>query len=229
MVFYATFNIISFISPWQFTNSCIHWFSPGLGWGCEMSCPRTHWLKNSEDPVQFEPCASRLLSPTVPLSHAGHLFRVNTWVWVAQSGVHRMEYRRSLVWSLPQSISFCWLMIVPLLGFIYLSPLTIVSTIVMWERSQWLGKNIVWGTGLTITRWQVLDSSKLNEFADNNFKFEENGSKLSKRLENIVGKGEIARNEQFLLFPQCFRKACYPGPSKGVIVWEWVKVSIAVI
>ena len=36
-------------------------------------------------------------------------------------------------------------------------------------------------------------------------------------------KGEIARNEQFLLFPQCFQKACYPGASKGVIVWEWVK------
>ena len=25
-----------------------------------------------------------------------------------------------------------------------------------------------------------------------------------KAFENIVGKGEIARNEQFLLFPQCF-------------------------
>ena len=25
-----------------------------------------------------------------------------------------------------------------------------------------------------------------------------------KSFENIVGKGEIARNEQFLLFPQCF-------------------------
>ena len=25
-----------------------------------------------------------------------------------------------------------------------------------------------------------------------------------KSLENTVGKGEIARNEQFLLFPQCF-------------------------
>ena len=25
-----------------------------------------------------------------------------------------------------------------------------------------------------------------------------------KSLENNVGKGEIARNEQFLLFPQCF-------------------------
>ena len=26
----------------------------------------------------------------------------------------------------------------------------------------------------------------------------------SKSLENTVGKGEIARNNQFLLFPQCF-------------------------
>ena len=39
-----------------------------------------------------------------------------------------------------------------------------------------------------------------------------------------MGKGEIARNEQFLLFPQCFQKACFPGASKGVIVWEWVKI-----
>ena len=29
-----------------------------------------------------------------------------------------------------------------------------------------------------------------------------------KRVENTVGKGEIARYEQFLLFPQCFQKAC---------------------
>ena len=74
----------------------------------------------------------------------------------------------------------------------------------------------------TITRRQILDSSKLKEFADDNFKFEENGRKLSKRVENTVGKGEIARYEQFLLFPQCFQKACFPGASKGVIVWEWV-------
>ena len=38
-----------------------------------------------------------------------------------------------------------------------------------------------------------------------------------------MGKGEIARYEQFLLFPLCFQKACFPGASKGVIVWEWVK------
>ena len=29
-----------------------------------------------------------------------------------------------------------------------------------------------------------------------------------KKVENTVGKGEIARYEQFLLFPQCFENAC---------------------
>ena len=63
----------------------------------------------------------------------------------------------------------------------------------------------------------------MKDFADNNFRFHENERKLSKQVENTVGKGEIARYEQFLLFPQCFQKACFPGVSKGVIVWEWVK------
>ena len=66
----------------------------------------------------------------------------------------------------------------------------------------------------------MLDSSKLKEFADDYFEFDENGRKLSKRVENTVEKGEIARYEQFLLFPQCFQKAYFPGASKGVIVWE---------
>ena len=52
----------------------------------------------------------------------------------------------------------------------------------------------------TITKRQILDSSKLKEFADDNFKFDENERKLSKRVGNTVGKGEIARYEQFLLF-----------------------------
>ena len=46
-----------------------------------------------------------------------------------------------------------------------------------------------------------------------------------KGVENTVGKGEIALYEQFLLFPQCFQKICFPGASKGVIVREWVKQS----
>ena len=66
---------------------------------------------------------------------------------------------------------------------------------------------------------KIFDWSKLKEFADDNFKFHENGRKLSKWVENTVGKGEIARYEQFLLFPQSFQKAFFPGTSKGVIVW----------
>ena len=65
-----------------------------------------------------------------------------------------------------------------------------------------------------ITRQQILDSSKLKEFADDNFKFDKNGRKLSKWVENTVGKGEIARYEQFLLFPQCFQKVLSQGRQK---------------
>ena len=37
-----------------------------------------------------------------------------------------------------------------------------------------------------------------------------------------MGKREIARYEQFLLFPQYFQKACFLEASKGIIVREWV-------
>ena len=53
---------------------------------------------------------------------------------------------------------------------------------------------------------QILDPSKLEEFADDNSKFDENDRTLSKRVENTVWKGEIAHYEQFLLFPSCFQK-----------------------
>ena len=36
---------------------------------------------------------------------------------------------------------------------------------------------------------QILQSSKLKKFADDNFKFDENGGKFSERVENTVGKG----------------------------------------
>ena len=38
---------------------------------------------------------------------------------------------------------------------------------------------------------QILDSSKLKEFADDNSKLNENGGNFSKRIENTVEKGEI--------------------------------------
>ena len=40
------------------------------------------------------------------------------------------------------------------------------------------------------------------------FKFDENGRNSSKRIENTLEKGDIARYEQYLLFPQCFQKTC---------------------
>ena len=58
-----------------------------------------------------------------------------------------------------------------------------------------------------ITRRQILDSSKLKNFADDNSKFEENGRKLVKLVEKT-------RYEQFLLFPQSFQKACFQGRQK---------------
>ena len=48
----------------------------------------------------------------------------------------------------------------------------------------------------------------MKEFADNNFTFDEKGMKFSKWAENTVEKGEIARYEQFLVFPQCFQRTC---------------------
>ena len=49
---------------------------------------------------------------------------------------------------------------------------------------------------------------KLKVFAEDNFKFDENSRKFSKRVENTVRKGEFAHQEQFLFFPQCFQKTC---------------------
>ena len=66
---------------------------------------------------------------------------------------------------------------------------------------------------------KILDRPKLKQSADYNFELDVNSRKFSKLVEDTVGKGEIACYEQFLLFPQCFQKACFPGASKGVIVW----------
>ena len=51
----------------------------------------------------------------------------------------------------------------------------------------------------------TINSFKNDNFAAN-FKVDENGRMFSKRVENTVGKGEIAHYEQFLLFLQCFQK-----------------------
>ena len=61
---------------------------------------------------------------------------------------------------------------------------------------------------ILFSKRQFLDSSKLKEFADDNFKVDENCRKFLKRVENTVGA--ISHYEQFLLFPQCFQKTRTP-------------------
>ena len=46
---------------------------------------------------------------------------------------------------------------------------------------------------------------------------------------NIVGKGEKAGCQHFLLSSQCFKKAFFPDTSKGVNVWEWVNALVKYI
>ena len=72
------------------------------------------------------------------------------------------------------------------------------------------------GSCLFLTHYQTknLDSSKLKVFAEDIFKFDENGKKLSKQVENTLGKGEIARYKQFLLFSTVFSKGLFPRGTK---------------
>ena len=84
----------------------------------------------------------------------------------------------------------------------------------MWEKEKMLSL-----THYQMTNFRLV---QIETVCRRQFEFDENIRKFSKWVENTVGKGEIARYEQFLLFPQCFQKACFPGASKGVIVWEWV-------
>ena len=73
---------------------------------------------------------------------------------------------------------------------------------------------------------QILDSSKPKVFADDNFKADKNGEGCYKRIENTLGKGEIARFDQFLIFLQCFRHICNADMWKQRFAWERVKSKI---
>ena len=53
---------------------------------------------------------------------------------------------------------------------------------------------------------QILDTSK---FADDSSNLDENGRKFFNRVENTVGKGEIARFSAFSTFPTVFSKDLY--------------------
>ena len=61
---------------------------------------------------------------------------------------------------------------------------------------------------------KILDRSKLKQSADDNFKFHENSRKFSKQVEKTVGKGEIARYEQFSFSHSVFKMLVSQGRQK---------------
>ena len=77
---------------------------------------------------------------------------------------------------------------------------------------------IIWKELILKAMFQFVDQRSLNPFPNGKglqmtISTLMKMAKFFKMLENTVGKGEIARYEQFLLFPPCFQKACFPGAS----------------
>ena len=76
-----------------------------------------------------------------------------------------------------------------------------------------------------------MDLSKLKASADDNLNVTQKLKFALGRVENIVGKGENAGYQHFLLFPQCFRNASLSGPGfcgKELIYYQWSVVGISI-
>ena len=65
---------------------------------------------------------------------------------------------------------------------------------------------------------KYLDWSKLEAFADDKINVTLKQKFFLGLVENIVGKGENAGYQHFLLFPQCFQKVSFSGSLKVGIV-----------
>ena len=66
---------------------------------------------------------------------------------------------------------------------------------------------------------KFLDWSKLKAFAHDKLNLAEKLKFVLGRAENIVGKGENAGYQHFLLFSECFTKVSFSGSLKVWIVW----------
>ena len=66
---------------------------------------------------------------------------------------------------------------------------------------------------------KVLAWSKLTAFAGNKIKIDEMMNLVFDKFENIVGNGENAGDQHFLLFPQCFQMTFSPGSLNVGILW----------
>ena len=58
---------------------------------------------------------------------------------------------------------------------------------------------------------KILDWTKLKAFADDKLDIAKTMTSVYDRVENIVGKGENASYQHFLLFSRCFQKFSFSG------------------
>ena len=66
---------------------------------------------------------------------------------------------------------------------------------------------------------KIVAVTQLKAFADAKMNASEKLKFVSERVENIVGKGENAGYQHFLLFPQCFPKPSSLGSLKVRLLW----------
>ena len=62
---------------------------------------------------------------------------------------------------------------------------------------------------LTLSKDKLLDVTKFKAFAGDKINVAHMTISVFDRVENIVGKGENAGYQHFILFPQCFQKASF--------------------
>ena len=65
---------------------------------------------------------------------------------------------------------------------------------------------------------RILNWSKLKAFANDKINMAKKLKFVLRRVENVMGKGENAGYQHFLLFPQCFQTASFSGSLKVGIV-----------
>ena len=75
---------------------------------------------------------------------------------------------------------------------------------------------------LPFPKWQILESSKLKEFADDNCKSDENGGVFQNGRKHC-GKRRNCSLRGISPFPQCFHKTFTAHMQKQGLVWERVK------
>ena len=75
--------------------------------------------------------------------------------------------------------------------------------------SVWTKLNSVWSKVSPLPNNKVLDQSKFKAKADDKINVTQNLNFGLGKVENILGNGENAGYQHFLLFPKCFQKASF--------------------